>query len=229
MDSDVLQTLTTETALPLTFTLMQEGVGGVTGASVQLAIRNGETGMWLDFFDVTFKPAAWVQRVVAAAEVSAALAPGTYQYVLDVSAIVGVAAGLQMVVEWEVTAPTTGIDHDTIQVVDPAGGAPEPRISLSATVTGTPPAQTVAVEAALIRNGMQVVAGLVGATVTMFTPAGVAVFGPSAMAAQPNGYFSLSQGGLSLTDATNYYFEIALVDAVGPVTEFILAPTIGTP
>lgn len=223
-----LQATPTETALPLVLTIDQEGVGGVTGQAPVVAIRDGATAnMWLDFFDMTFKLAAWVQRQAPLAEISAALAPGTYQYTLDVSAIVGIAVGMQLVAEYDVNlAPIIGVDHDSIEIVSSTVSA-DPRISFSATATGVAPAQVVAVLASLVRNGVQVTVGLVGATCTMRDPTGVVIFGPLPLIAQPNGYFSLSVAALSLINATNYNFEVTITDAIGPVTEFVITPTVG--
>jgi hypothetical protein len=178
-------------------------------------------------FDMTFKIAAWVQRQAPLAEISAALAPGTYQYTLDVSAIVGVVVGMQLVAEYDVNlAPIIGVDHDSIEIVDNAA-ADTTRISFSATATGTAPAQTVAMLASLVRNGVQVTVGLLGATCTMRDPLGATIFGPFPLLAQPNGYFSLSVGSLSLANATNYYFEVTIIDGIGAVTEFVITPTVG--
>lgn len=91
---------TDDTAFPLTFTLSGAS-GGVTGLAPVVAVRKGSD--YLDFADATFKAAGWTTRQQALAEVSAINSPGSYEFALDVSAIVGIAAGELWSAEYELT------------------------------------------------------------------------------------------------------------------------------
>lgn len=218
-----LQSTLSNTALPLVLTVSQQGVGGVAGLAPTVAVRLGSTtNMYLDWTTGVFMAAGWVVRDQPLTDIGG----GTYQALLDMTTLVGVVVGDTLVAEYTVPDPVVAraADHDSIEVVADLDG---PRISFSATATGAAPAQTVEALASLVRGGIQVTAGLVGAICTMRDPTGVVIFGPVAMTAQPNGYFSAAVAGLSLVDNENYNFECSITDASGTVTEFIITPTTG--
>lgn len=91
-----VQALPTDTAFPLVLTL----TSGDTGLSPVVALRQGAN--WLDFSDFTFKPSGWTTRQAAQTEVSDTLAPGQYEYALDVSQL-NAAVGDVFMVEYEIT------------------------------------------------------------------------------------------------------------------------------
>jgi hypothetical protein len=104
---------------------------------------------------------------------------------------------------------------------------PRTRLVLGAAAAGTAPNQVVEVMASLVRDGVQVVSGLVSATVTMRTHMGAIVFGPDPLFLLASGFFRRSWSGLSLSDGETYYLELSITDAIGSVSEYFVAPTVG--
>lgn len=105
----------TDTAVPLTLTLVQGGVGGVTGKAPTVAIRNAVTSnSYLDFADNTFKTVGWTTKFAPLMEVEA----GHYQRSLDVSALL-LPGGTVLSAEYHVDdgAGIIGDDQDLIRLV----------------------------------------------------------------------------------------------------------------
>ena len=105
---------TTEAALPLTLTVDKEDVGGLTGLSPTVAVRDGATtDSYLDWADDTFKTSGWVTRYQALSEVGG----GHYQAILDVDAL-GLSAGDMLIAEYMVDeAAAKGAAHDVVVIV----------------------------------------------------------------------------------------------------------------
>lgn len=84
--------------IPLPLTIEQEGVGGVTGKSPTVALRDGATlNSYLDWNDLTFKTGGWTTKYTTMSEVER----GHYQQDLDLSAI-GAVIGNIFVAEYHV-------------------------------------------------------------------------------------------------------------------------------
>jgi hypothetical protein len=110
-------------AVPLEFTITQEGVGGVTGLTggnaPTVAIRDGTTtDSYLDFADDTFKTSGWTTKFATLTEVER----GHYNRVLDVNAL-GLNAGDALIAEFEVDdgGAVVGADHDIILITETLG------------------------------------------------------------------------------------------------------------
>jgi len=105
---------TTDTLVPLELTIDQEGVGGVTGQSPTVALRDASTtDSYLDFDDDTFKTAAWGTKYASMAEVER----GHYVRIFDAAAAT-VAAGTVLSAEYRVDSGSiVGDDHDLIRFV----------------------------------------------------------------------------------------------------------------
>lgn len=104
-----------ETEVPLSLALTRTS-GPVTGATVLVAIRDGNTqDSYLDFDDDTFKTVGWTTRQAAVADIGS----GFYARSggLDVGAITNLPAATEILVaEYEVTAPSnsTGVALENI-------------------------------------------------------------------------------------------------------------------
>jgi len=73
-----------QTAAPLFLTVNRSGIGGITGLSPTVALREGSTtNSYLDFNDNTFKTAGWTTKYVSMTEIER----GHYQRALDISAL----------------------------------------------------------------------------------------------------------------------------------------------
>lgn len=91
-----LEVEVTETALPLELTVDKLGVGGVTGLSPTVAVRNASTvNSYLDFSDLAFKTSGWTTKYASMSEVER----GHYQRLLNVSAL-SLAVGFRLVAEY---------------------------------------------------------------------------------------------------------------------------------
>lgn len=108
----------TETEVEL-IAVVNKNSGPVTGATVVVAIRDGETAnSWLDFADGVFKTSGWTTRQASVAEVSSSLAPGIYRRELDLTAITLPSASDHLVAEYSVTSPVNfPTDVDYIELV----------------------------------------------------------------------------------------------------------------
>lgn len=110
----------TSTALELTLTVEQEGVGGVSGLTGSdlptAAIRNGfTTDSYLDFGDLpNFKTSGWATKYVPLVDVER----GHYRKLLDVSAL-AVSAGDLLIAEFHVDngGSIVGDAHDVLEIV----------------------------------------------------------------------------------------------------------------
>ncbi len=109
----------TSTATPLEFSLT--GNGPVTGATVVVAVRDGQSSValpsYLDFDDDEFKTAGWTTRQAALTE----LGGGFYARALDINAITNLpAATVVLMAEYEVTAPAnvTGVGGPDSIILD---------------------------------------------------------------------------------------------------------------
>ena len=103
----------TDTAVPLDLTITAEGVGGVTGKSPTVAIRDATTTTdYLDWTDSTFKAAGWTNKYGTMTEIER----GHYQRSLDATAVAAIVSGSVLVAEFYVDdgASTVGVGHDLI-------------------------------------------------------------------------------------------------------------------
>jgi len=107
----------TMTAASLDLTIEREGVGGVTGLTPSVALRNAATlGSYFDFGDSTFKTVGWATKYSAMVEVER----GHYRRALNLTAIPAITEGMALVAEYHVDngAGIIGDDHDIITVAD---------------------------------------------------------------------------------------------------------------
>lgn len=108
----------TNAAWPLSLAVDQLGTGGVAGLTPVLQLRLATTTtFYLDFFDMTFKAAAWVTKQVPLLDVGL----GVYTFNLNVAGIVGVAVGQIFSAEYILTSPpnpanVVGTDNDILFV-----------------------------------------------------------------------------------------------------------------
>lgn len=118
MSIGYLQVERADTNVPLEV-LVSDKNGGVTGLTLVVAIRDGDTAnSWLDFFDSTFKTVGWTTRQAAMAEVSAANAPGVYRLEVDLSAV-SIPAGTHfLVAEYDASGAKSANGLDIIQLRD---------------------------------------------------------------------------------------------------------------
>lgn len=103
----------TDIKVPLELIIEQEGIGGVTGKSPIVRLRDGTTSnSYLDFADNTFKTSFWTTQDQALAEIG----NGHYSYVLDLSLITVLVVGNMLVAEFMVDdgGDIIGSDHDII-------------------------------------------------------------------------------------------------------------------
>lgn len=103
--------------VPLVLTVDQEGVGGVTGLSPTVALRDATTlNSYLDFADGTFKTGAWTTKYQSLSEVER----GHYQLLFDAGAVGAIAAGTILAAEYRVDngAAIIGDDHDLLYFVE---------------------------------------------------------------------------------------------------------------
>ncbi len=107
-----------DTAAPVGFTLDKNG--GVTGATIVVAVRDAATSnSWLDFDDLTFKTSAWATRQATLGEVSASNAPGVYELTggLDIRGITNLPAATDVLfLEFDITAGGKGIHTDRMDI-----------------------------------------------------------------------------------------------------------------
>jgi len=109
-----------QTAVPLFLTVRREGVGGITGLSPTVALRDGSTiDSYLDFNDNTFKTAAWTTKYASMTDVER----GHYQRSLDLSAL-SVSEGDVLIAEYHVdnSGDVVGDSADLLAVVVPPSG-----------------------------------------------------------------------------------------------------------
>lgn len=109
------------TVVPLVLTIEQEGVGGVTGKSPTVALRNASTtNSYLDWADNTFKVAGWTTKYASMSEVER----GHYQRVFNSSLVAAIADGTVVSVEFHVDdgASVIGDDADVILFTAGFGG-----------------------------------------------------------------------------------------------------------
>ena len=108
-----------DTAAPVDFTLNKDG--GVTGATIVVAVRDGPTSnSWLDFADLTFKTVGWTTRQATLAEVSAANAPGVYELAggLNIAGITNLPVITDvLLLEFDVTAGGSGNVTDRMKIL----------------------------------------------------------------------------------------------------------------
>lgn len=112
------RTSRTATNLPLALNVSRAGVGGVTGLSCRVSIRNAATASsYLDFADMTFRSSSWTQKESSLADIG----NGTYQLAsLNVSAITNLPAEpCNLLAEYRVLdASSLSTAIDVIQVDD---------------------------------------------------------------------------------------------------------------
>lgn len=107
---------TLDTLVPLKLTINQEGVGGVTGLSPTVAVRNAATtNSYLDFADGTFKTGGWTLRDAPLTDIG----DGHYQRNLNAAGVTGMAPGLVVATEYAVDngSDIVGTDSDLIRFV----------------------------------------------------------------------------------------------------------------
>lgn len=117
MSSTLLVYEKTDTAASLDLTIDQEGVGGVTGKSPTVAIREASTvDSYLDFSDSTFKTSGWVTKYTIMSEVER----GHYTRNINLSAIGAISVGDVFSVEYHVDdgADVVGNAQDILVVVN---------------------------------------------------------------------------------------------------------------
>jgi len=105
-----------DTSIPLNLTLEQEGVGGITGKSPTVALRDGSTSSsYFDWADGLFKTSGWTMKNAVMAEVG----NGHYIYILNAAVAGTIIPGLVLVAEFHVDdgSSVIGVDHDTIRIV----------------------------------------------------------------------------------------------------------------
>jgi hypothetical protein len=97
--------------IPLTLTVTKSGVGGVTGLSPVVALRDAQTfNSYLDWADNIFKTSGWTMREALLSEVGG----GHYERHLDLPSI-GAASGSIYVAEYKVdSTDVKGVDSDNI-------------------------------------------------------------------------------------------------------------------
>lgn len=101
--------------VPLELTIEQEGVGGVTGKSPTVRVRDATTvNSYLDFGDNTFKTGAWITQNASLSEVGR----GHYTRSLDLGLITALSLGNVLVAEYFVNdgGDVVGEDHDLIVI-----------------------------------------------------------------------------------------------------------------
>lgn len=84
-------------SVPLSLQLCREGVGGITGKSPTVALRNTVDGKYLDWNDLTFKASGWVTKYGSMDEGER----GNYQRLFHPQDV-GAVAGTIMVAEYHV-------------------------------------------------------------------------------------------------------------------------------
>ena len=111
-----------DTDFGLTFTVTQDGIGGVTGETPTVAIRRAEsTTLYLDFADNTFKSAAWTTKYAPLAEVER----GHYQRNFDASAVTLTAGDVLVAEYWIDDGGSVVADaHDLLIMVAALPGVP---------------------------------------------------------------------------------------------------------
>lgn len=101
-------------AVPLDLTILQEGIGGLTGMAPTVAVRDGGTlDTYLDWSDNTFKTAGWVLKYGALSEVER----GHYQRTLNVLSL-SIAGNKALVAEFHLDGGGNlkGSAHDVLLV-----------------------------------------------------------------------------------------------------------------
>ena len=101
--------------IPLDLTIEQEDVGGVTGKSPTVRLRDATTvDSYLDFSDNTFKTAGWTTQNASMSEVGR----GHYTRTLDLSLITALVLGNALVAEYFVDdgGDVVGEAHDVILI-----------------------------------------------------------------------------------------------------------------
>lgn len=108
----------TESAAPVEIFIDRNG--GVTGLTVQVAVRDGDTtNSYLDWNDLTFKTTGWTTQYQTVPAIPGRA--GGYKYVagLDISSITNLPAGTdQLELEFDVSGAFSAIVRDTIQLVN---------------------------------------------------------------------------------------------------------------
>lgn len=97
--------------VPLTLSVSQNG--GVAGLTCDVRVRDTDTGLVLDWSDLTFKAAAWTTERQSLTD----LGGGVYQTVLDLSAITNLPlTTVYLTAEFRSFGAVQGIDVDTITI-----------------------------------------------------------------------------------------------------------------
>lgn len=100
------------TNYPLTLTISENGVGGVTGLSATVAIRNAATtNSYMDWADGLFKTTGWTTKNGPMTD----LGTGVYIRNLSISATASLLVGLVLAAEY--IAPANGIDTELLEIV----------------------------------------------------------------------------------------------------------------
>jgi hypothetical protein len=215
-------------------TLDVRGASGlplVGATEVQVRIRRKSDGLYLDWDDLTFKGSGWTTLDETATEDDSTLAPGLYSTSLDTGAVTNLAADDTLTV-----LPIKGAAPDTSTAVLPPPGeikvgqwVDAVGLDLVTTATiGSAVSDTLRLAAWLVRGGAPVSTGLLSATVSMETAAGVSVVAAGAMAGPSAlGVFTRDVPGVTLADATNYITVVTITDGLGAVTRYQAQPTVG--
>lgn len=102
-----------DTSVPLILTIEKEGVGGVTGKSPTVALRNAAgTTSYLDWNDNTFKTSGWTTKYASMTEVER----GHYQRILNSSLVSAIVAGFKVAAEYHVD-DGSGTIGDALDVI----------------------------------------------------------------------------------------------------------------
>ncbi len=229
--NSLIQTGDTET---ITLDVRDASGAPFTGASdVRVRVRRDSDGLYLDWDDLTFKGAGWVERDRDCVEADAVLAAGLYEVpggfpTLSITNL--------SVDDFYLMIPAKGPAADTAAAVLPTPGelkvgfwadAVGLELVCSATIGSLTP-DTLRLTAWLVRTGVPVTSGLVSATIALEDSTGVVVVADGAMTGPTSrGIFRRDAAGVTLADATNYVSIVTITDARGLVTRFQAQPTIG--
>lgn len=105
------------TQAPFNLTIDLEGIGGITGATPTMAMRDATTlDSYLDWNDLTFKTAGWTAKYLDMDEVER----GHYTSIVDLDSISGISVGSILSMEYHLDegGALLGEDQETLIVVE---------------------------------------------------------------------------------------------------------------
>ena len=201
---------------------------GLTDLYVRL--RRASDGQFLDWADDTFKAAGWTTLGQLLTEQDATNAPGVYEVTggLNTSALTNAASeDVYTVVPYQTPGTTAVLPAPEELHVGAWADQVGLLANVSVTATDTVPA-TVEILAWLTRKGAPVTSGLVSASVALKQPDGTVLVAAGGMTG-PNadGVFRRTVMGVTLANATNYYADLTITDALGAVRDLQAQPTVG--